>query len=556
MSKQSCLNSVAPLPPSNELATEGGLRAPPGLCTLGKLWWWFHFLILVKIARLRFIAVLFAIGAVIVYWDTLKAYYDRWTRPTSVETAAESDTEYYCTMHPNVVSDNPHDKCPFCHMGLAKRKKNRGQADVPLAAGTVPRVQLSPYRILLAGIQTTEVGYQPLTRDITTVGTVEFDERKLSRITTRASGRSRIDKLFLNVTGMTVHKGDPMALLYNAELVSTAQDLVNAQQTGNTNVVNSTAERLRLWGIDDDEIDQIRRTGRPVTHLTVRSPISGQVIRKYQVEGENVEEGARLYDVADLSTVWIEAQVYENQIPFMKEGLAVSAATLAAPDREFRGQLALIQPHLDTVSRTLRVRFDMDNASRQLRPGMFATVQLQVPVAQTSQVLAVPESAVIDTGNRKIVYRESAPGAYDDVEVKLGPRCGSFYPVLHGLEPGDRVVTAGSFMVDAETRLNPSAGFIYFGGSSGKSGATAVTARPSMRGDEDARVTAGLSKLSPEDRRLAQDQEFCPVLGGRLGLMGTPIKVILNSKPLFLCCEGCRSQALGDPNRTLRNLHQ
>lgn len=163
---------------------------------------------------------------------------------------------------------------------------------------------------------------------------------------------------------------------------------------------------------------------------------------------------------------------------------------------------------------------------------------------------------MIDTGNRKIVYRESAPGAYDDVEVKLGPRCGSFYPVLHGLEPGDRVVTAGSFMVDAETRLNPSAGSIYFGGSSGKSGATAVTARPSMRGDEDARVTAGLSKLSPEDRRLAQDQEFCPVLGGRLGLMGTPIKVILNSKPLFLCCEGCRSQALGDPNRTLGNLHQ
>src|SRR5207302_3649675 len=200
-------------------------------------------------------------------------------------------------------------------------------------------------------------------------------------------------------------------------------------------------------------------------------------------------------------------------------------------------------PHLDTGTRTLKVRFDMDNRHHDLRPGMYASVTLQVPATQLillapdageqqkrsseqGLVLAVPERAVIDTGSRKIVYREAEPNVYEGVEVQLGPRCGAFYPVIQGLKPGDKVATAGSFLIDAETRLTAGAGSTYFGASGGPQGGerrSRSTLRPSMTRDEEDKIQAELAKLSPEDRRLAEAQGYCPVLeANRLGSMGTP----------------------------------
>src|SRR5262249_13786971 len=149
------------------------------------------------------------------------------------------------------------DKCPICFMPLSKRKKGEG-SDEPLPPGTVSRVQLSPYRVILAGVQTAEVGYQPLMREVSTVGTVEFDERRLSRIPVRAGGKSRIDKLYVNVTGQAVRQGDPLALVYNAELATTAQNLIDAHQNNNLELQRIAADRLRLWGIDDAQIAEIR----------------------------------------------------------------------------------------------------------------------------------------------------------------------------------------------------------------------------------------------------------------------------------------------------------
>src|SRR5206468_3535439 len=172
---------------------------------------------------LRFIVILAAVGGTLLYWDTLKAHYERWTRPRpAAETASHSDTEYWCPMHPTVVRDHP-DKCPICGMPLSQRKKG-ANPDEPLPAGVVSRVQLTPWRVALAGIETTAIGYQPLSREITTVGFVEFDERRLARISWRVSGReNRIDKLYANVTGETVKKGDPLALVYRSDLAVTVQ---------------------------------------------------------------------------------------------------------------------------------------------------------------------------------------------------------------------------------------------------------------------------------------------------------------------------------------------
>jgi len=584
---------------------EGGLRAPPGLGPLGKAWWWFHFVILVKLARLRFIAVLIAIGGVIAYWDTLNAYYEKWTRPLfGAETAVNSDTEYWCPMHPTVVRDHP-DKCPICAMPLSKRKKGDKDEGEALPPGVTQRVQITPYKVAVAGIETAEVGYRPLTKEIAAVGFVEFDERKLARISARVTGKTRIDKLYVNVTGQHVKKGEPLAELYSPDLVVTVQNLLDARQNNNRSLEKMARDRLRLWGIDDEQLDTILKTGRSITHVTIHSPIHGHIIKKYQVEGEYVEEGARLYDVADLSTVWIEAQVYEDELAFLKLDLPVAATTKSFPNREFKGKLAFIHPHLDATTRTLKVRFDMDNQEHELRPGMYATVRFQSPVARLAMlreerqrlwreqtaadltmaalvspglpatsgglaslltaateeaiaardlVLAVPESAVIDTGSRQFVYRETEPDVYDQLEVQLGPRSGAFYPVMRGLRLGDRVATTGSFLIDAETRLTAGAASTYFGASGGPQSdhhSSTTAARPSMTRDEDAKFQAMLRKLGPEDRPLVELQGYCPVLGNRLGSMGTPVPVTIQGQKVFLCCKMCIKKAKANEKKTL-----
>ncbi|MCC6418203.1 MAG: efflux RND transporter periplasmic adaptor subunit [Gemmataceae bacterium] len=582
---------------------EGGLRAPPGLGRWGKFWWWVRFWLFVKTARLRFIAVLAAVGGVIAYWDTLMAWYDKVTRPAAEQVAAAAGFEFWCPMHPTITREQP-DKCPICGMPLSKRKKGEIGEEEPLPPGVVNRIQLTPYRVALAGIRTARVGYEPLTRVIRTVGFVEFDERKLARITARVTGKTRIDKLFVNVTGQTVRQGEPLALVYSPDLVVTVQNLLDARDSRNDVLLRVARDRLRLWGIEESEIKHALHKEKGLTQLIVRAPMSGHVIRKYPVEGEYVEEGSPLYDVADLSTVWLEAQVYEDDLAFLRKELTVEATTRAFPGRVFRGKLALLQPHLDAATRTLRVRFDMDNPGHDLRPGMYAAVTLRLPAAQLDLmqaaarddlttraaaaglgsalaggwpsptagveallreaaarglrdrglVLAVPEAAVIDSGTRKIVYRMVEPGVYEGVEVQLGPRCGESYPVLRGLNAADEIATAGSFLIDAETRLNPAAGSTYFGASGGphesKHGGTV---RPSLSDDPDAKVKAALARLSPADRKLAEAQELCVVLrNSRLGSMGVPVKVAIHGRPVFVCCRACVKQARDNAEQTLR----
>jgi Cu(I)/Ag(I) efflux system membrane fusion protein len=531
-------------------------------------------------ARLRFVVILVAVGGLIAYWDTLSAYYDKWTRPASAVEAPSGDTEYFCPMHPYIVRDNPKEKCPICHMDLARRKKGTGQPEA-LPAGTVSRLQLSPYRVVLAGVRTTEVRDQPLVKEITTYGSVEFDETKQAQIAARQKGR--IEKLYVNFTGQLVEEGEKLAVLdvrFSPELTVTMEDLLRARQTGNRDREESARKRLRLWDIGDDQINEFLSTGKVNTKLTISSPIKGHVIKKYQREGNYVDEGMPLYDVADLDTVWIEAQVYEADQALLQEKQSVVATTLSLPNVEFTGSVGFIYPHLDENTRTLRVRFGMPNPGHQLRPGMYATVRIQVRpqqigvIAKASaegaelqsqlrqgRVLAVPESAVIDTGTMKIVYREAAPNTYEGVTVQLGPRMAvagqslAFYPVLSGLRSGDRVVTNGSFLIDAETRLNPAAGSIYFGGSGGgqdvRSSAPVRPSTPAESGAEENQEPAGLAELNEQDRRLAEAQKVCPVTDKPLGSMGTPFKVVLKDQPVFLCCEGCAGRAKRNEEQTL-----
>jgi membrane fusion protein, copper/silver efflux system len=238
--------------------------------------------------------------------------------------------------------------------------------------------------------------------------------------------------------------------------------------------------------------------------------------------------------------------------------------------------LSFVFPHVDQSSRTVTVRFELDNPGHKLRPGGTADVTLTILPQQVAslveavtdanskamleegKVLAVPESSVIDTGKQKIVYRETAPGVFEGVEVALGPKMSDaegavFYPVLGGVAQGDRVVTSGSFLVDAETRLNPAAGSIYFGNSGGSASSSSVSnVRPSTPDDPQAKINAALAKLSPEDRALVAAQKFCPILtSNQLGSMGPPVKLMIDGQPVFLCCSGCKQNALANSQATL-----
>lgn len=567
---------------------DGGLSAPPHLHGWRKAWWWFDFIILVKLARLRFIGVLVIIGAIITQWDTIAAYYDKWTRPANEVAAAASNIEYFCPMHPSIIRDNPKDKCPICFMPLSKRKKGAAVAEA-LPPGVVNRVQLSPYRVVLAGVATWPVNYLPLSKEITAVGYVEFNERGQRTVSARVNGR--IDRLFVSETGQFVKAGDPLASLYSPDLFVTVRNLREAQVVNNQANVASARARLKLQGIDDVQIDEVLDADVAETHLSIRSPISGHVINKYVREGQYVDEGMPLYDLADLSTVWIQAQVYEDDLAFFTastpngappEPVSVAATTRAFPDRPFTGKLAFVYPHADQDTRTVTVRFEVENPDHQLRPGSTANVTLTVPLRSVAgiressaggeaadrlaqgEVLATPESSVIDTGTQRIVYRQSSPGVFEGVTVKLGslmtgPDGAGYFPVLEGLKSGERVVTSGSFLVDAETRLNPAAGSIYFGGSSGsKEDSSSVTiTRPSTPDDPEALIEAALTSLSPEDRQLVDAQRYCPVLiDSKLGGMGPPVKLIILGEPVFLCCSGCKSKALKDSEATVAKVKE
>jgi Cu(I)/Ag(I) efflux system membrane fusion protein len=426
------------------------------------------------------------------------------------------------------------------------------------------RVSLAPFRVKQAGIQTVEVNYTPLEETLTTVGTVEFDERHLKTIASKIPGTARVEKLFVNFTGIDLEAGEPLAELYGPELYQAVRELLLAAKRAqlppaargisfeSQELLRLASEKLKLMGLTQEQIDDILKKGRADFKLPIISPMSGHVLKKNVVEGQFVAEGQPMFEVADLHTVWVKAQVYEDQVGLVHVGQAVEAAVSSFPGQTFPGTVAFIQPHLDPQTRTVEVRYNLPNPGHKLRPGMFATVTIKTPVAETpmfrdklaaalpaggavhlasmtaaeqkvcpvtgaklgsmgdpvpvevegrnvwtccaacppklkadpkkylakleappppkESVLSVPESAVIDTGAVKLVYVEAEPGVYEGRRIVLGPRSGDRFPVLEGLSPGEKVVAAGAFLVDAESRLNPATRGGVQGGEPGPGG--------------------------------------------------------------------------------------
>ncbi|MEO5630414.1 MAG: efflux RND transporter periplasmic adaptor subunit [Nitrospiraceae bacterium] len=332
-----------------------------------------------------------------------------------------------------------------------------GMAAAPSGAVVVPAVMRQ-----LIGVRSAPVGLAVLGQEIRAVGTVGYDERGLTQVTVKTSGWVRA--VFVDSIGRPVRKGDPLFTLYSPDLLATQEEYLLAVKTQGhlaasplaevkTNAVSlvaSTRERLRLWDVTDAQMARLERRGTAEPVLTVYAPSSGIVLKREALPGKYVEPGTTLYEVADLSTIWISADIYESEVAAVTLNQPASVTFAAYPGETFRGTVSYIYSTLNTEARTVRVRVEMPNPGLRLKPGMFGTVILRTDAART---LVVPKEAVLDTGLRQLVFLDRGEGAYVPYPVKLGRRNQDDVEVLEGLKEGDRIVTSANFLLDAESKL-------------------------------------------------------------------------------------------------------
>ena len=332
-----------------------------------------------------------------------------------------------------------------------------GMAAAPSGAVVIPAVMRQ-----LIGVRSAPAAVAALGQEIRAVGTVGYDERGLTQVTVKTSGWVR--EVLVDSIGRPVRKGDPLFTLYSPDLLATQDEYLLAVKTQGqlatsplaevkanaASLVASTRERLRLWDVTDAQMATLARRGKAEPVLTVYAPSSGIVLKREALPGKYVEPGTTLYEVADLSTVWISADIYESEVVAVTLNQPASVTFAAYPGKTFRGNVAYIYPSLNTEARTVRVRVELPNPGLKLKPGMYGNVTLQTDAVNT---LVVPKEAVLETGLRQLVFMDRGEGAYVPYPVKLGRRSQDSVEVLEGLKEGDRIVTSANFLLDAESKL-------------------------------------------------------------------------------------------------------
>jgi hypothetical protein len=423
--------------------------------------------------RLRFLLILGAAFVLVTHWDWVRQQWRKLTRATTagiIHTPAESpEIEYWCPMCPGVAADWKM-KCPVCNMALVPRR--RGEAVASLD-GSVPRMQLSPYRIQLAGIQTSAIEYRPLAFEVVTGGIAD-------RVSDAAQNMLQLSA--------NVYEKD-VAVLKEGLLVEIGSD--------------SSPRRTAVIG----RLTQLVRTEqRP----------GATALIQIENPGGELTPGS-----------FVTARI---KVP------AADLEWLARACRDEWNEEAMVEE----IARALTSH---SGVSPPLGLRSVLRMACHEAMRQRGCVLSILDSAIIDTGRKKIAYRETGPGMFEAVEVVVGPRCGEYRPVLRGVEAGQRVASAGAFLVDAETRLNPAVAAAYFG-----------AARPAAPARPSSDIEQALAPLSPDDQALVRRQKLCPVTDEPLGSMGTPVRVQLSGKTVFLCCQGCEAELKANETKYLSKL--
>jgi membrane fusion protein, copper/silver efflux system len=345
------------------------------------------------------------------------------------------------------------------------KKDSMGMDYIPVyadeAGDALGTVRISPGRIQMLGVRTAEVAMRPaLTRTIRATGTLQFDERRLATVTTKAAGW--IERLAVAATGDPVRKGEVLAELYAPDLVAAEEEyLVAARMAGPmADMVHgdpgaltaASLQRLRALDVPEDEIARLRKTGKAARRIAVRAPADGVVIDKPVQEGMRIEPGQALYKTANLADVWLIAEVQEQDLGLIRVGQKAQAHFIAFPGKSFEGTVDFIYPTLSPETRTARVRIVIPNPGQILRAAMYASVAIAVPTAD-QPMLAVPASAVIDSGARQVVLVDRGEGRFEPRPVRLGTQAGDWIEVIEGVKAGEKVVTSANFLIDAESNL-------------------------------------------------------------------------------------------------------
>ena len=417
---------------------------------------------------------------------------------------AEAEAAVYrCPMHPTVVSDRP-GECPICGMDLVKDRAEEeapahgasagsGERKVlywrapmdpnytshepgksPMGMDLIPvyedemmgaggGVRIDPVTVQNIGVKTAVVKRQPLSRTVRTVGRVDYDETRITDVNTKMGGW--VEKLFVDYTGQSVESGQPLLEIYSPELVAAQEEYLTALDYsrrltegaseeiagGGRDLLRSARQRLLYWDITEAQIAELERTRQATRTMTVHSPQEGIVVHKAVYDGAHIKSGEHLYRIGDLSQVWIYADIYEYELPWIRTGQEAEVELSYDPGKTFRGKVTYIYPFLESKTRTVKVRMAFSNPGMDLKPGMYANVKVKSVVSRDAVV--VPTRAVIRSGERNVVILDLGEGRFLSREVVLGVEADGIYEVLKGLREGEKIVTSAQFLIDSESNL-------------------------------------------------------------------------------------------------------
>ncbi len=535
-------------------------------------------------------------------------------QPKSVPAApaAARPREWYrCTMPEcnDHGSDDPKSRCPVCGM-----VREQVEVDDAGAAGSDREIVLSERARNLAGLATEPVEYRQLVKRIRTVGKITYDETRHKMVAAWTDGR--IDQLFADFTGMVVARGDHLVKIYSPKLLSAQDELLQAlrglrsigesalepSRRSAEQLVASARRQLELLGVTAEQIEELQRTEQADTHLVIHAPLGGTVVRKTALEGMYVKTGDPLYEIADLTHVWLMLELYEADLPWIRPFQEVRLTADALPGEGFSGRIAFVDPVVDKMTRTIKVRVNVANPRRLLKPEMFVTAEIDIGVGadgraaappvggsyacpmhpwETADVLAscpvclmsmvpvatipgysaptaavpvltVPRQAILQTGKRALAYVEVEPGQYRGVEVLVGlpaydPVGREFYPVLSGLEEGQQVVTRGNFVIDSQMQIAGKASLFHARGlqhgSAGHHGGQADQPSPSGQESGQQQHAAAAADDSAQTK--------CPVMGNPVN---PEVFIEYRGTKVYFCCWGCDQKFKDDPEQYLSDL--
>jgi len=462
-----------------------------------------------------------------------------------------SEALYYCPMHPNVTSNKP-GVCPICHMDLVKKSDSES-----MSAETENMISLTNSKIIAANVSTVKVRRENISKQISSYSYLDFAEPNRKQITARFNGR--IEKLFVDQTGDYIKQGQPLFEVYSPDLVQAQNDyLIALKSKVNTEIaltrepiaeknplLESARKKLELFGMTNSQIETLEKTKEIKLTVTYYSPFGGTVIEKKIQEGNYINEGNVLYDVAELSTLWNIAEIYENDLQFVKVGDKVKLKLDSYPNEIFEGRVNLIYPVVNAQTRTVKIRSVFTNRNNKLKPQMYGEGIFETNLGSS---LVVPENSVLITGKRNIVWIKSGEGMFEMREVKLGAKYNGMFQILSGLKEGEKVAATGAYLIDSESQL--------------KSGSGSAHQHEGIEQKSDIKIAnktespeKGSHQIhSPETKKSEEKifNEVCPILGEPIS---NKVPVIeYKGKLIGFCCKGCDKKFAADPEKYMKNL--